>query len=653
MAKTRNRIISLLFFLTCSLGVLHSQNGFNFSGDKVKSARNLLFNADIKNALDKNDLKKMKRLLSKKPDLVNSAVEESNMSKYNRFSSRKKPLIFAALERYMSNKISLELLDLIFEFDPNTDITYNDKTFIYILLDYLNSDNVEVELFQNVLKLLTNNGIDINRKLSGLPPPFSYLITNSNYLPTSTINRFVESGASIHTRDTSNNSLLIISAKINDNSLFEYSLAKKLDIEAKNSCNNDVLYYAILNQNLEQIRRLLKEGYPLNEDRILEVKIPKVIVSTSEDIKDLLFDILKTGSKTFSQMKTLVMSFPSRSNYFIEEGFERSRFLILKSEIPDFISLFDIENNNIENLKKEYVYSFDNIKSFNVAAEKYTEVGIILPSYREDYYIKEQYSDSLLSDLKSLKNILPKSLYLKLHENIIEETEKYFNNSLDIGTLTTLATLKEKFPSKKGIIENKAYALLSRIPSGNEINLNTLDYEYLRKQVKRMKWDIASCDMYINNFSQAIEIARRKRLEIYQNTNRVSKRLTVLYGIRDDLMRRHRNIIKKIEDYGAVPPYRITNVESLKNSTRYTVRINVLLNDITIDKDSRGQFSVITGSFSSSKSAKSYDMDKTIRLYFIVERMNISFFSNLLSFELKLVPCLEKNIKGEWWKCDY
>lgn len=658
----------LIFLFVVFAGHLCAQQ-FDFENDKkIRSD----YNEDIEKALNNEDINKLRNIFDRKPELINSSSKQISKSKYLRLSGGGVPLFYDVVDRYLRGQCSYDLVQLIMSYKPSFNCSFNKLTPFYLILDYIARHKIkDCEKAEKLFYLFCNQqGFDINSRFQNNPPPLSFLLSsNYNYLSNtyseeyisfSIIRTFVEKGASINTSDENNNNLITYAIRAKKQQLFSYCMEQNADFTQRNNLNKDVLSYAILEQDYKSVSLLLDKKYPLSGQLLMD-RAYEEILQTAEPIKELLFDKLKTGYKTLQDITLLSKLFSKRKIYFINENYNRNNYKLTQNQIPDFIDLFvniklnrtDIAFKNIQNLKKEYIYSHKTIADFVKATNKYPELGLQIQSFNPQYYKNESNSLALQLELGKLKKIIPENLFSLYMNEIKTKTNDFYELNFNTNSIKTLVKLKKDFPNKELMINKKATQIINDLPTyTNHFNIYDKVSE-IDSEIARLREIISQFELYRNNFIDNISVAEKRVQELYNYISKLNKtayRARVFVG---NLVERHGAIIKKIIEYGETPPYEIKDSQFLSSSrnTKYTIELDDISAEKTIYKDEYGNYSMDRGVFDSYLKYKSNSMDKTIRMYYVYDYLSISsFYSKNIRRQEKIIEYLENNLNAEWFK---
>ncbi len=422
MAKKEYRILIFLLFLITG----QSFAQFDFESDKKQTSD---FNQKIADALNENDVKKMKKILEKDPSLINTASSLSTISQYSALSGGKIPLLWDAVDRCLKNQCSYEMVYMLMNYNPNLYCVFDDLPPFYLILNYIGTHKINECFEANKLFFLfwEQPKFDYSQKYKELPPPLSYLLSinysflnnsfSKEYVSNEVLFSFIKKGASVNTRDINSNSIFSFAILTENTELIGYCLKNGADITIMDNSNHDALYNAIKLNNFDNVQLILNSNYPLTEKRLSAMNAFDVVVNADDKIQNILFDKLKIGIKDLENIKILVRLFPSKKRYFVSENYNRNNLNISPTEIPSFIQLFrDVVTNN------------------DITAKN---INSLITEYKQ-FIINSANQNGCLSCLKDLKNLYGLN---SIDFQMINE-KKYLENTNNISAYSEIFTSK-------------------------------------------------------------------------------------------------------------------------------------------------------------------------------------------------------------------
>lgn len=680
MGKTRNYVLVLLFLIIA--GQNYAQR-FNFESQKKQS---LNYSQDIEDALIKNDVNKMKVILDKEPSLVNSISSYDLNSKYSVLQGGKNPLLLDVVYNHLYNDCPLEMIQLLLNYKPNMYCSKDNMTPFYLILDYIATQkHVDAKKANNLFFIFAEQPeFNVNLRHNDLAPPLSYLLTKNHeylnysfsneYMSFDIIRTFIKKGASINTRDLYSNSILIYSILIENSELFDFCIENNSDVTIKNRNNFDALYFSINQKNLKNVKKILEKNYPLTENRLMDIHADLVLQTTSSQIKSYLFDILKTGDKDFNKIKTLVYLFPENKLYFITENFNREKYHITTSMIPEFVALFENsctpENkpayNNIIALKKEYVFASNDLTQLIKALKTFPVFSI--KNYTSDYYKSEINSQKLYTEISNLKDILPVNLYTTYLKEIETRTSEYYNRVLVSNSISDFILLYKNFPSKATNIENTAFERFIANASTTVGTYSNQDYYGdIYNEMQQISAISQTCNSFIHSFQnpEYNKVANKKIQECdyaYSNLDNLYHAALTNYSL---LTRKYANLKSYILENGKTPTYEIEVSERTEDNafssgnTIYALEFNESIGCFSSNhtfniqkKDIYDEYCIYSSFILSFTDNCSKSIDETIKRYIFKNcGFEIDNPTDSYSFrEMKrIVEYLEKTYQDKWY----
>ena len=97
--------------------------------------------------------------------------------------------------------------------------------------------------------------------------------------------------------------------------------------------------YAVANDDFLATKKILDNGYPLTEQRFVQMDMRLVVAQAGNKIHDLLFDNLKGKYKTFSDFQILFEYFPNHRHLYLSNGFDRSQLDVTWEELSHVIDM--------------------------------------------------------------------------------------------------------------------------------------------------------------------------------------------------------------------------------------------------------------------------------------------------------------------------
>lgn len=668
----KEKYLILVVNLLCILFNAQSQ-GFDFESDKKHEAK---YNNLVSEALNKDDVKRMKNILDKDNELVNSSSEVTHSSKYSVLSGGKKPLLFDAVERYLNGTVSYDMIELLLDYNPIMNCTFDGLTPFYLILKNIaKCKNGEFDKSLKLFQLFsTKSNFDINQRVNDAPPPLSFLMGEyiaacmdfqcNGKIPMNIFRTFFNAGASINTKDYNMNSLLILSILSSDDSLFELCVNNKVELTFLNKENHDVLYFAVAKNNLNAIKEIWRLGYPLNENRISIIGLESIFGFAKNEIQDYIFELLKSGNKTLEDMRVLAKLFPKRMGYFINNDYPRNRFQISLNEIPPFIKIFDdlisyhdySNNSNLFSLKQEYVCSAGNIDDF---VRKNSEVNFCkLNHFTQNFFQNENTTNSLINDISQLESVSD-NLKKKLIHEIKSKSEDYFNYWISKGDINDLLRLQRDFISRKEIIEKRAYEKFVVEASVELIGFSDTEYYvYLKEGLDNLKRIHQDLDLFVKNFLdetyKSTAISKKAKCE---------KSITAATRIYNDallyykqLKNRYDNAIKKIELQGLTPNYSVLKTEEFRTLVgdqyyNYYLKVKgvqspIFSIDVTIRKNKNNYCIDNSVLIFENLEFCADEIDRTIRKWALYK---CGLYNTDFYFMKENIDKLEKEIVGNWF----
>gem|GEM_PF-1756569 len=647
---------------------------FNFESDKKLKTE---FNKKIAEALDGDDVKLMKKILDKDPSLVNSSSKMTAPSKHSVLAAGKIPLLYDAVDRCLYEKHSVEMVKLILKYDPFMYCVFDDLTPFYLVLEFIATHKIEeCQNAENLFYLFCNKpNFDVNQLCKGSPLPLSFLISRNyyfnrksyskEYISSDIIKTLIEKGASVNTRDDNSNSILTYSVITERPDLFSYCISKGADVSITNKDNRDALYFAVSKNNSQHVSTLLNSKYPLSEDRLALINAYTCIPYASSEIKNIIFDKLKTGVKNLEKMKIITRLYPDKRLYFISEQYKRTNFNITTEQIPDFISLFSnlsIDNNstaykNLYSLKEEYILSSKNIKEFvsrNTVFPLY-----VLKNYSETFYKSEKISTDLINEISEI-NTIPQNLKKNLISEVENTTKTYYEKTIETNSIDELASLFLNFPSKSSDIEKIAFDKFIKDANTGYIGYKTDDdSDLILAEKRKVATVISNCSTFIETFNnpEYIAIANNKLQQCSDNHIILSRTHNQAVNYYNQLSRRYHKAFNQIVKNGKTPSYEIIYTEvsddgkiiyyeikvwDVAGSGSFKVGIRNKNNNYC--EYDNGFLESIFGPFDSNCSKT---LDEKIRKICIkkcrIENNNFYHMKRITEF-------LERNIHGRWYE---
>lgn len=456
MGKRRYRIL-ILTIVVLFAGSLMAQQ-FDFESDKKLT---LGYSQKLVEAIDDNDITRLKKLFKKNPSLVNSYTSINNAHGYLSSSGGGIPLLYDVVDRSLKNQCSIEMVETVLDFKPFMYCIYNDYTPFYLILNFIATHTIEdCEIAHKLFYAFINqNDFDVNQKPKDSPLPFSYLLSknyeylhetfDNGYISSDIIEAFINNGSSVNTRDVYSHSILIYAVLLEDSELIDFCINNNADVSIKNYEGKDALFFAIQSNNLENVSAILEANYPLSEDNFVKMNVCTFLHSSDKEIQKVIFDGIKVGEKDLENMINISKLFPERKLYFIADAFTRSKYQISTEELPSFIALFNdvsIENNvvatkNIESLIDEY-------KSYVIQNANKTGDLLALIELKQEYglspknYMQIDEKEYLfkVNDIQLYKKVFPDNISAftgrcKLNEYYIGSLRNSYANGL--GTALT------------------------------------------------------------------------------------------------------------------------------------------------------------------------------------------------------------------------
>jgi hypothetical protein len=563
------------------------------------------------------------------------------------------------------------MVELIIKYEPFLYCTSENFTPFYLILNFIAKHKIDdCKNAENLFNLFSNQSqFDINQKYKDLPPPLSFLLSSNyafsvntyikEYISSNIIKTFIEKGASINTRDINSTSILTYAVMVDKNDLVSYCITKGVDVLVMNNGNHDALYYAIHNNNIKNISLILSTNYPLTEKRLAEIDAYTAMPFANEEIRNLLFEKLKNGIKNLENTQVLVRLFPDKRLFFISENFKRANFDITKDQIPALVALFSnpeiveksIAFENINSLKKEYIFSSNNLKEF-ISANNIFPL-FVLNEYTTYYFQSELHSNNLLKEIVAFKDIPPTLKALLIYE-VENAPIKYYNTTLANGGVSELASLYTNFPSKSEEVEKTAFTKYIYNAFTGYTNYSTTDYyisiDNERKSVSAVRSNCTIFTGYFNN-PKYISTAKNKLQECTINYDILTGKYDQAIDYYNRLLKRYNKAFDLLVNNGKTPPYEISKTEISDEDIYYSIKIeNVPKQFYTLKFEIRkrsNEFCRYSGFIFNTIYNCSESMGETIRRTCISECRidNRDFYHMKDSIEF-----LEKNINGNWYE---
>jgi hypothetical protein len=560
MDKRKSLLIIALLIGLITIG--YSQK-LNFNSDKRVT---YALNQEVANALNSNNSSKLDRLLTKDPNSVNCGVGQNC------------PLLYKAVELCLSNQVSTEMVKVVLKHHPNYYCLYNKESPFYCILRYLATHTISTcgtaeSLFYQFYNLPDFNVLEV---FDMTPPPLAFLLNTNheylkgrfdhNYINSDIVIALVERGASVNSRDRNSSTLMAYATECRNQTLIDYCLGKNVDLNVKNKQGVDPFCVAVRDDQLSTVKKLLKSGYSLTEDRIANTALKTIMPSASQEVAGVCFDVVKSGVKNLSALQILRQAFPKNFVYYITDGYNRSNLNVPTSELPSLIQLFDnikdntIAQTNLTSLKTEYVHSASNLDEFGKFLKSYPIYSF---EYSKDYYKNENDYKKLTNSLRAIQNKLPSSLYNKLMAEASQKVSSFINDNKDdidgyVGIINGYKSYLQENPAKYKEIEEKAYQQCIKtiwFP-----NYTYQDYYVsIQRAIRQADRDISTCNKFISYFTNSnyIEDAKSRR----EKSKDVLSKLKSIVSASEDYYKRLRSKYEEykqyILNYGKTPSYSI------------------------------------------------------------------------------------------------
>lgn len=344
---------------------------FDFESDKKNISG---YSRKVVEAIDNNDIKKLRKLFEKDPSLVDTYAVSTNPHGYLSSAGGGVPLLYDVVGRCLNNQCSVELVKTVLDFEPHMYCTYNNITPFYLILTSISTKTIDncIAAHELFYAFLDQPNFSVSQKPKDLPLPLSYLISsnydylygdfNKDYISPDIIKAFIEKGASINTRDIESNSILIHAVIKNDVGLIDFCVRNNADLTIKNLQGKDALFYAVKANSSEIVNSILEANYPISEGDLVSMGVSPFLHKADKEIQNRIFNRVKDGKKDLQSMINIAKLFPDRKLYFISEAYSRSKYQISTEDLPSFIALFKgayVEENieaskNLESLIVEY-----------------------------------------------------------------------------------------------------------------------------------------------------------------------------------------------------------------------------------------------------------------------------------------------------------
>lgn len=575
----KRKSLSLIIFLVGLTLFGYSQKlSFNSQKKNVYA-----LNQDVADALFSNNSSKLDRLLTKDPNSVNCGVGQNC------------PLLYKAVDMCLSNKVSTEVVKVVLKHHPNYYCMYNKETPFYCILRYLATHTINTSgtaelLFYQFYDLPDFNVLEV---FDMTPPPLAFLLNTNheylkgrfdpNYINSDIVIALVEKGASVNSRDRNSSTLMAYATECHNQTLIDYCLGKNVDLNVKNKQGVDPFCVAVRDNQLTTVKKILKNGYSLTEDRIANTALKTIMPKASQEVAEVCFDVVKSGVKNLSALQILKQAFPSNFVYFITDGYNRSNLNVPTSELPSLIRLFEyLKDNttaqkNLTSLKTEYVHSASDLAEFDKFLKSYPIYSI---EYSKDYYKNENNYKNLTNSLRAIQNKLPSTLYNKLIDEASNKVSSFINDNKDnidgyVSILNGYKSYLQENPGKYKEIEEKAYQQFIKTIDWFP-NYTYQDYYVsIERAIREANNNIVNCDKFVRNFTnstyiQDAQIRREKSASTIKNLSSIVDDSRMYYqGLRS----RYEKYKQYIIDYGQTPSYSI-NDDKLTISVKYYLKLS-------------------------------------------------------------------------------
>ena len=510
MVKERLFIVISLCFLLVTEGL--SQK-FNYNSQKKTKS---VFNEELASALHDDDCRAMGRILSKDPSLVDAASSEIEQSKRLKIKTTV-PLICDAVQRCLDMQCSVKMVETILSYHPNLNCKFDGLPPFYMVLDYIACHRIsECERAEELFySFLNKSNIDIGERPPELPPTFSYLLTENfkylkghfsqDYISPELIKAFVDKGASINTNDVNSISILSFATITENHELMDYCLDRDANLTSANKWGKDPFYYAVANDDFLATKKILDNGYPLTEQRFVQMDMRLVVAQAGNNIHDLLFDNLKGKYKTFSDFKILFEYFPNHRHLYLSDGFDRSQLDVTWEELSHVIDMAEnfcddeTAKTNLLWLKKEYIAESKDLKTFGKSLDKYP----IFPfKYSDDYYEKESTYNALMVALQDLSFSFSPSAIDHLSQEAKEKKRSFVNEEWK-GKPLIGKKVADGYPSMYNTIVEELYNEIAKMSPRTE-DYSNARYSYeMKTELKDLRHQIDYCHDFISGFGDS------------------------------------------------------------------------------------------------------------------------------------------------------
>ena len=257
--------------LLCAVSEMTAQ-----SFSSLKRNDDAIFDATLNTLLLNNDKAGLSNYLQSKPDKVNAASSSISRQGFGSAPIVKTiPLLYDAVERTLNGKNTPDICGIILNANCDLNAAFDDKTPIYLILDFIATHPIEqcASAEQLLTLFAARPDFDVNYRYRSLLPPLAYLIRTNrqflgkfdkNYISDHTLKLLIDKGSPINTYDNDGNSLMSFAIETNNQYLSAYFLENDIDLTKSNKSGNDAMFQAIAAHQLEIIKQLIKQGYELN-----------------------------------------------------------------------------------------------------------------------------------------------------------------------------------------------------------------------------------------------------------------------------------------------------------------------------------------------------------------------------------------------------
>ncbi len=337
---------------------------FDFESDKKNKSNT--YHKALAEALDKNNIRKVKKILNKKPELVNSLTNYSVKSKRysKRLSAGSFPMLYDAVQRYLNDECSYEMLETIMSYKPFLYCTHNGTTPFYLLLDFLAKHKIEDSKKAEELVYLfcQQEGFNAGQRQANTPPPLSFLmIENRNflnykvsddYLSTDILKALILKGANINALDDKKNNLLFFSLERNRDNLTDFLLEQGISTHNKNIDGKDAFLFAIERGNVLSLRKIYNNGYKVSLNDLYHQNIENSLNSYPK-VKDFIYEIANDKKNMdINESIGFLGLFNQEGDVFVDKHFKN----ITHIEKNEFIQLLNfISEKNIKITPDNYL----------------------------------------------------------------------------------------------------------------------------------------------------------------------------------------------------------------------------------------------------------------------------------------------------------